>query len=207
MGSGSSQHCTELEFLSQKNKEDFIQTLCQCPNENKYELSKDILSKYKDAKNFVLLTKGKSTQPKLWQSENIFVCAISQPNPPLNLKSYAYNEYHNLPFISIHLDPITYFYMCYFMNKVRFYIDREEFLKRIILTTQMIEDKNLWDYFIKILPDKSNYFPKLNISDELMEKWDLNGLRIVGNRNAVIRTVSLPNMSMRENSISLIFQK
>ena len=171
MGSGSSQHCTELEFLSQKNKEDFIQTLCQCPNENKYELSKDILSKYKDAKNFVLLTKGKSTQPKLWQSENIFVCAISQPNPPLNLKSYAYNEYHNLPFISIHLDPITYFYMCYFMNKVRFYIDREEFLKRIILTTQMIEDKNgsLLDFIEDSSQPKEIIYPSASIATDFSQ--------------------------------------
>ena len=46
---------------------------------------------------------------------------------------------------------------------VRYNYDRDKAL-------EMINNRNLWNYFIKILPDKSNYFAKINISDELIDQ-------------------------------------
>jgi hypothetical protein len=36
--------------------------------------------------------------------------------------------------------------------------------------TEMLEKKNLWEYFIQILPDKFRFFPNINISDELINQ-------------------------------------
>ena len=45
----------------------------------------------------------------------------------------------------------------------RFMYEREK-------ATEMLEKKNLWEYFIQILPDKFRFFPNLNISDELINQ-------------------------------------
>ena len=45
----------------------------------------------------------------------------------------------------------------------RFNYERENAL-------QMLEKKDLWEYLIKILPDKANFFPKLPVSYELINK-------------------------------------
>ena len=34
----------------------------------------------------------------------------------------------------------------------------------------MVNNKNLWDYLIQILPDNANFFLPLNIPDELIHK-------------------------------------
>jgi hypothetical protein len=35
---------------------------------------------------------------------------------------------------------------------------------------KMLENKNLWEYFIQIIPDKSKFFPKFKIPNELLNK-------------------------------------
>ena len=45
----------------------------------------------------------------------------------------------------------------------RFVYEREK-------ANEMLGKKNLWEYFIKILPDKFRFFPKLSISDELINQ-------------------------------------
>ena len=78
------------------------------------------------------MSQGELTTPYLWHSENLFVCAITTPNPQIELGYCAYHQYHSLPFITIHCDPISYNYLIYFMNRVRFYLEHEEFLRYII---------------------------------------------------------------------------
>ena len=46
---------------------------------------------------------------------------------------------------------------------VRFIYEREK-------ANDMVERKNLWEYLIQILPEKSKFFPKLKISEELIQK-------------------------------------
>ena len=48
---------------------------------------------------------------------------------------------------------------------------------------EMINDKNLWEYFIKILPDKYKFFNEIIIPNELLDKMfeqDLNSRIIIG---------------------------
>ena len=129
----SSSHCVNLEFLEDEKRENFLQTLGQCSKEDRVKISKEILTRRTDIKNFVFMTKGPLTTPRLWHSENIFVCAITTPNPPIELGYVAYHQYHSLPFMSIHVDPISYAYHVYFMNRVRFYLEPREFLEDAIL--------------------------------------------------------------------------
>lgn len=133
MGSGSSStHCVNLEFLEKNRKEDFLQTLGQCAEKERVPITKDILKSHPEVENFVLVTKGQPTTPRLWHSKNIFVCAITTPKPPIKEFECAYHQYHSLPFMSIRLDAISHCHLLYFMNRVRFFLGREELLERVL---------------------------------------------------------------------------
>ena len=131
-GASSSSHCINLEFLQEERKDDFLQTLGQCSDKDKRPIGKDILHDGGQIQNFVLMTRGAPATPKLWHSENMFVCAITTPNPPISEWDCAYCQYHSQDFMSIHLDPCSHYHMIYFMNRVRFYLEQQEFLECIL---------------------------------------------------------------------------
>ena len=80
------------------------------------------------------------------------VLNIIEKKPEIIIKYCSEKEDKNIYYIL--------FYTILFF--VRFNYDRENAMK-------MIEDKGLWKYIIKIFPDKYKFFPKLNVSDELMD--------------------------------------
>ena len=128
----SATHCINLEFLQEGRKDDFLQTLGQCSEKDKKPIRKEILREGGQIRNFVLMTKGAPAIPKLWHSENMFVCAITTPNPPIKEWECASCQYHSQAFMSIHLDPCSHYHMIYFMNRVRFYLEQQEFLECIL---------------------------------------------------------------------------
>lgn len=160
----SSNHCVNITFLEDKNRENFLQTLGQCSKSDQKPIKelKSLYSNHKDTKNFVVMSEGELTTPYLWHSENLFVCAITTPNPQIECGYCAYHQYHSLPFITIHSDRISYNYLIYFMNRVRFYLEHEEFLRYIILCEEKKDEKCLQYVFP---PDKgpSHEFPDMKI--------------------------------------------
>lgn len=207
MGIGNSQHCTELQFLDDQNKNNFLQTLCHCPQENLFFINKDILTKFKDTNNFVLITEGESTQAKLWQSEKLFVCAISISNPPLQLNQCAFNRYHSLPFISIYLDPLVYYHMCYFMNKVRFYIGREEFLNRILLCHSK-SNSQILKFVLKPYEKNENILPPVEIINDFRESFhpvSLTPFSLQNENESVVSISSAAPPEFADESASSIF--
>lgn len=160
----SSNHCINITFLEDKNRENFLQTLGQCSKSDQKPIKelKSLYSSHKDTKNFVVMSEGELTTPYLWHSENLFVCAITTPNPQIELGYCAYHQYHSLPFITIHCDRISYNYLIYFMNRVRFYLEHEEFLRYIILCDEKKDEKCLQYVFP---PDKGpvHEFPDMKI--------------------------------------------
>ncbi|KAK8861050.1 hypothetical protein M9Y10_012742 [Tritrichomonas musculus] len=160
----SANHCINIKFLEDKNRENFLQTLGQCSKSDQKEIKdlKTLYSNHKETKNFVVMTKGEKTTPYLWHSENLFVCAITTPNPPIEDGYCAYHQYHSLPFITIHSDPISYNYLIYFMNRVRFYLEYEEFLRYIIHCDEK-KDTECLKYVFP--PDKgpTHEFPEMKI--------------------------------------------
>lgn len=146
MGSGFSTHCINNEFLNDnKRQENFLQTLAQCSKDDRLPISqiKSIYSDHKETDNFVLMCKGPIMTPRLWHSSNLFVCAISTPNPPIQLGYCAFHQYHSLPFISIHLDAISYCHLVYFMNRARFYLEQDELLDCIVFCDRMQDEECL----------------------------------------------------------------
>ena len=86
-------------------------------------------------------------------------------------------------------------------------------------TVEMLNNKNLWPYFIKILPDKYKFFPKLNVPNGLIEKMFEQDLdyqliikilslccsveQILFIINSKIETIS--NCCLKENQLIMIF--
>jgi len=79
------------------------------------------------------------------------VLKIIEKNPQIIIKYCSQNE-----------DQTQYYLIFYtLLFFVRFYYEREK-------ANEMIQNKNIWQYMIKILPDKCKYFPKLQLSDEFI---------------------------------------
>ena len=76
----------------------------------------------------------------------------------------------------------------------RFLFEREKAYK-------MIEKKNLWEYFIKILPDKANFFPKFKLPEELIKNMFNQKLTV----NIIVGTLSF--CGSIENILELILEK
>ena len=83
----------------------------------------------------------------------VLVLNIIEKNPDIIIKYCSEKEDKSVYYII--------FYTILFY--VRFNYDRDKAMK-------MLDQKNLWEYFIKIFPEKYQFFPKLNISNELMDK-------------------------------------
>ena len=83
----------------------------------------------------------------------VLVLNIIEKNPDIIIKYCSEKE-----------DKSAYYIIFYtILFYVRFNYDRDKAM-------QMLDKKNLWEYFIKIFPEKYQFFPKLNISNELMDK-------------------------------------
>lgn len=164
----SVKHATDLLFLADNNKENFLNTLNQvskqsCNTLNEKSLS-DILGQNKDVNNFLLVTSGPNmTKARMWQTQKIFVCQITTPIPPIPLYTYTYHQYKGLPFMSIHLDQSSFNHMNFFMNRVMNFIERREFLSRIV---QCIEtrDTQAIDMISPFSRQPIEHPPKLMIS-------------------------------------------
>ena len=118
---------------------------------------------------------------KFYKLENILI--------PIN---FEYNDYEPLlgliendfNIITRHLsakeDKFVYYYNFYTLLFYKIYNYEK---KRAF---EMLNNKNLWKYFIKILPAKYEYFPKLNLPEELKNKLleqDLDFQIIIGSFN------------------------
>ena len=118
----------------------------------------EIFKMWNNEKGIKLFTKSFNLEKIIFPKELQYndyspMLKIIENNPNIIIQYCSETEDKNQYYILI--------YMILFF--VRFHYDREK-------TNEMLNNKNIWQYLIKILPNKYNFFPKLILPEELIHK-------------------------------------
>jgi hypothetical protein len=132
MGSGSSQPEGGETFPRDEVK--FVVARLIQSRPTPIPLTPAIVRQEKDASRFALLSKSdrKPSEPRIWLSKHIFVCAQTVNALPCEQHHYCVDQWGNERYLAISLDPSSYYYMLYFMDNVRFFLHRTEFLQTLL---------------------------------------------------------------------------
>ena len=176
-------------FGKKINLDFYLEIFKNCYNDNQF-----ILLSLFDLKNILL-------SPDLNYEGYSHFLSILEKKPEIIFKYCTDEESKNK--YAIILYTIIFF--------VRFNYDKEKAM-------QMLENKDLWKYLIKILPVNANFFPNLEIHDELIQKMfeqDLNIeiingiLRLCGNMEKILDVInnnldSISNCCIKENKLIIM---
>lgn len=130
----------DADFARESMRENFVLSIVQCKVEGPMPFKKEVINKRKSTQNFVILTKGERSPAKIWHSSSILVAALVLEEPPLNQFECSFYQYHDQMFLAIYVDAATYYHLCFFMNKSRFFAKREEFLTRVLSCIEDYDD-------------------------------------------------------------------
>jgi len=193
-------------FLQNTTTDSFVLSMTQCIVEGPIPFGENIINKRKNTQNFVVFTKGEPRPIKVWHSKSILVCALTVSEPPLEEFLCSFYQFHNQPFLAIHVDPCTYYHICFFMNKSRFFAKREEFLQRILGC--MNEKDGILQKFIRPPTKKPEIrFPKFSIALPVISEVDDNSsqvsneISLESNSERVVMSRNIPIIS--DNALSL----
>ena len=128
------------EFIKESVRDNFVLSITQCRLDEPMQFNREVINKRKNTQNFVIITKGERQPARIWHSTKILVAAMVLEDPPLDQFYCSFYQYHSQTFLAIHVDVATYYHICFFMNKCRFFAQREEFLTRVATCIEDYDD-------------------------------------------------------------------
>ena len=171
---GQESQCVAVEEVIEQKKSEFVRALNEIRLSKRFEVASDLPKITSDIVNFVLVVKDAPVCGCVWELLGFSVCLAHARELSYKVWEGAIlRDFAHFRFAVIAIDAVTANYLSYFLNKAKVFIDRMEFVERLMMLHES-SAKDLSKFCIgyRDVPNKKTLAepPKPRLVNPTMEK-------------------------------------
>ena len=131
---GQGSQCVAVEEVIEQKKSEFVRALNEIRISKRFEVASDLPKITSDIVNFVLVVKDAPVCGCVWELLGFSVCLAHARDLSYKVWEGAIlKDFAHFRFAVIAVDAVTANYVSYFLNKAKVFIDRMEFVERLVM--------------------------------------------------------------------------